>query len=218
MKSLYLFSGLGADTRLFQNFGPIDGLEIVPLPWIHPGDSKTLGDYADLLMETYDFKTPCWVGGVSMGGMIAQELAARIKPEGQVLISTARSIKEMPLLFEWTKKIRLENFMHKPFLEVVAKIGDPFTIKSKEGRALFRQMLKDADPDLMKFGAQAILNWQPSDNNTKTIRIHGTNDRVFPIKKVGETIKILDGNHFMVFEKGAEITQELNERIKKLSD
>ena len=218
MIRLYLFSGLGADTRLFKNFGPIEGLKIIPLPWIKPGGSKTLGDYADLLQKEYEFQKPYMLGGVSMGGMIAQELAIRTEPEALVLISTATSRSEMPLLFEWARRLRLASLMNKSFLENLAILGDRFTIKSEEGRTLFLEMLKDSDPDVMRFGARAILHWEPPRHQVPTIRVHGTADRVFPFAKVHDAIAIEDGNHFMVFERGEEIAKLLGDRLSNLND
>jgi pimeloyl-ACP methyl ester carboxylesterase len=213
MTRLYLFSGLGADTRLFRKLGPIEGIEIVPLPWIKPADAKTLGDYAKLLLKAYDFKNPFFLGGVSMGGMVAQELAQRIDPEGLVLISTATSREEMPLLFDWARKLRLASLMNKSFLENLALLGDKFTIKSEEGRKLFLDMLKDSDPDFMRFGAQAILHWEPPKCDLPVVRIHGTADRVFPFAKVKDAIPVQGGNHFMVFEKGEEVTAILKKQL-----
>lgn len=204
---------MGADTRLFNNLGPIHSYELIPLAYIHPQQSRTLGDYAQLLAEYYTFEEPFMLGGISMGGMIAQEMAQLIKPKALVLISTATSQLEMPLLFVWARKLRLASLFHKPSLEAIAKFADHFTIKSAEGRRLFLEMLHDSDPDLMRFGATSIVNWVPPQNFLPTIRIHGTNDRVFSASKVTDATMIEGGNHFMIFEKGEEITTILAEKL-----
>jgi len=209
---------MGADERLFQKLGPIDRFELKPLPWIKPRGSKTLGEYAELMIREYDFQKPFMLGGVSMGGMIAQELAARTDPEGLILISTATSRSEMPLLFEWARRLRLASLMNKSFLENLAILGDKFTIKSEEGRRLFMSMLKDSDPDLMRFGARAILHWEPPEVTIPTIRIHGTADRVFPISKIADAVEVKGGNHFMIYEKGDEITKILIDKLAGLND
>jgi pimeloyl-ACP methyl ester carboxylesterase len=209
MTKIYLFSGMGADSRLFKNLGPIEGYEIIPLPYIHPQQSKTLGDYAALLADHYTFEEPYLLGGVSMGGMIAQELAQLTNPEGLVLISTATSRTEMPMLFEWARQMRLASLFNKPALEVIAKFADQFTSKSPEGRQLFLEMLQDSDTDFMRFGAKSILEWEPPKNTLPTVRIHGTIDRVFPASKITDAAMIEGGNHFMIFEKGEEITAVL---------
>lgn len=207
---------MGADTRLFKKIGTIEGYEMVPLEFIHPKESKTLRDYAELLAQHYTFQEPYFLGGISMGGMIAQELAHLTNPEGLVLISTATSRAEMPLLFEWARQLRLASLFNKPALEAIAKFGDLFTMKSPDGRKLFLDMLHDSDPDFMKFGAKSILEWEPPKNELPTVRIHGTIDRVFPSSKVSNAEMIEGGNHFMIFERGEEITKILSERIENL--
>ncbi|MGB6036037.1 MAG: hypothetical protein WBG42_07200, partial [Cryomorphaceae bacterium] len=137
-------------------------------------------------------------------------------PEGLVLISTATSRAEMPLLFEWARQLRLASLFNKPALEAIAKFGDQFTMKSPEGRKLFLDMLHDSDPDFMKFGAKSILEWEPPENKLPTVRIHGTIDRVFPASKITDATMIEGGNQFMIFERGEEITKILSERIENL--
>ena len=207
---------MGADTRLFQNLDPIEGYTLVPLDYIHPEESKNLEDYAKLLAERYTFNEPYLLGGVSMGGMIAQELARLTNPRGLILISTATSRSEMPLLFEWARKLRLASLFNKPALEVIAKFGDQFTVKSPEGRQLFLEMLKDSDSDFMRFGAKSILGWQPPKNKLPIIRIHGTMDRVFPPSKIFDATMIKGGNHFMIFERGEELTSILSKSLESL--
>ena len=213
---IYLFSGMGADSRLFKNIGPFEGYEIVPLPYIHPKKSQTLREYAELLVAHYSFEEPYFLGGVSQGGMIAQELAQLLKPKGLVLISTATLRSEMPLLFDWVRRLGLSAVWSKSVLEPVASMADRFTIKSPEGRKLFMEMLRDSDPDFMRFGAKAILEWSPPQVDVPVIRIHGTVDRVFPFSKVRNAIPIKGGNHFMIFERAQEITDILEKSLDAL--
>jgi len=210
---IYLFSGLGADGRLFQNLKPVPGYTYVPLPYVAPASAKTLADYADLMIEEYQFEMPCILGGVSIGGMIAQEIAQKINPEKLILISTLRYSYELPAIFKLGDNKLMKSLLAKPILEVVATIGDKFTIKSQKGRKLFYEMLRDSKGAFMKFGAGVVLGWQPPVAKVPVIRIHGTNDRVFPLSRIKECIPIKGGNHFMVFEKGEEIGEALKREL-----
>lgn len=212
---IYLFSGLGADERLFSKLKPIEGYEYVALPFIHPGNSKTLADYAALLVEEYRFETPCIFGGVSIGGMIAQEVAQIVKPEKLLLISTLQFSNELPPVFKLGNNAFTKSLLSKPLLEVAATIGDKFTIKSKEGRKLFYDMLHASEGDFMKFGFGVVLGWQPPVAQVPVIRLHGTNDRVFPLSRVKNAITIKGGNHFMVYEKGEEIGDIIGKELNK---
>jgi len=210
---IYLFSGLGADERLFQNLKPVSGYTYAPLPYVAPASANTLADYADRMIEEYKFESPCIFGGVSIGGMIAQEIAQKVKPEKLILISTLHYRNELPPIFKLGDNNLVKSLLNKPLLDVVAAVGDKFTIKSTKGRSLFYEMLRDSDPAFMKFGAGVVLGWQPPVAQVPVIRVHGTKDRVFPLSRIKDCIKIKGGNHFMVFEKGEEIGEVLAKEL-----
>ena len=214
--NIYLFSGLGADERLFQKLKPIPGYTYVPVPYVRPASANTLADYASLLISAHNFRTPCIFGGVSIGGMIAQEVAQLMKPEKLILISTIQFEDETPGLFKWANTGFIKALLHKPILELIAAVGDRFTIKSPEGRELFYSMLRDSDSSFMKFGAGVVMDWDPPKANVPVIRIHGTADRVFPLSRINATdISLIEGgNHFMVYEKGEEIGELLANELQ----
>ena len=209
--NIYLFSGLGADERLFQKLKPIPGYTYVPVPYVRPASANTLADYASLLISAHNFRTPCIFAGVSIGGMIAQEVAQLIKPGKLILISTIQHSDELPGLFKWANTGFIKAMLHKPVLELIATVADKFTIKSPEGRKLFYAMLRDADRSFMKFGAGVVMDWDPSMANVSVIRIHGDQDRVFPLSRIHkkDCMLVEGGNHFMIYEKGEEIGEML---------
>lgn len=212
--NIYLLCGLGTDERLFENLPPLAGYRYIPLPFIKPQNSTSLADYAQLLATTYDFQPPFILGGVSIGGMIAQELAQIVQPEKLLLISTVCSRAEMPRLFRLVNHKFFYPLLTASFLRAVAFVGDKFTKKSFKGRDLFFDMLKKSDDDFLSFGARAALSWYPPKVNVPIIRIHGSRDRVFPLSRIEnqEMIVIKNGNHFMVYEMGEEVG-EVVERI-----
>lgn len=213
--NIYLFCGLGADERLFQKLKPIQGYTYVPVPFVLPASANTLSEYASLMISAHNFQSPCIFAGVSIGGMIAQEVAQIIKPEKLILISTIQFRHEKPSLFKWVNNGFIKALLSKPVLEIIAAVGDKFTIKSPEGRELFYAMLRDSSPSFMKFGAGVVMDWVPPKANVPVIRIHGTADRVFPLSRIdNKDCKLIDGgNHFMIYERGEEIGEVLANAI-----
>ncbi len=209
---LYLLPGLGADARIFNELDCGDALEVICLDWIPSTGAKSMADYARMMHEHYQLEPPYALGGVSLGGMIAQEWAQLAKPEALVLISTATSREDMAALIRVAASMKIGPYLSKPMLTALGVVGDRFTKKSPKARALFLEMLENSDADLLTFGAAAVLDWQPPALAVPYLRIHGTVDKVFPFQDAflksdalghGEVIK--GGNHFMIFEKGKEI-------------
>lgn len=213
--NIYLLSGLGADERLFQNLPSINGGRYIPINYIHPQNAVTLADYARLLAQHYHFEPPFILGGVSIGGMIAQELAQILHPEKLLLISTARSRSEMPALFRIGNKKLIKPFISRRFLYSLARVGDVFTKKSPKGRRLFIDMLRSTDSQFLEFGARAVMGWLPPMVTQPVLRIHGTHDRVFPLSRIDdqEVIQIKGGNHFMIYEMGEEVGKVVEELL-----
>ena len=203
---IYLLSGLGADQRLFGQLDAGTHHELIALPWIPPGASRSLGDYARLLHEHYQLEPPFILGGVSMGGMLAQEWAQLCRPEALLLISTATSRNDMAGFIRTAAALRISPVLNKSILELLGLIGDRFTAKSKEGRSLFKRMLRESDPDWLAFGARAILDWEPPLLRQPYLRLHGSADRVFPPADWPHCTLIDGGNHFMTFDRAAELS------------
>lgn len=211
---LYLLPGLGADPRMYRNLDCGDGVELIALPWISPGSAADLGAYAAMLIEHYRPEPPYFVGGVSLGGMIAQEWVHREEVQGLVLISTAVERAEMAAPIRAAAALRAGSVVSKPLLQALGTAGDRFTSKSPEGRALFLDMLRKSDADFLTFGARAVLDWQPPGIDVPYLRIHGSADRVFPAASVRDAVIIPGGNHFMIFDRAEEIGREIERFLK----
>lgn len=213
---VYALSGLGADERLFQNLNLPNNFELVPLSWIAPGSSGSITDYASRILTYYQLEEDSVILGVSFGGMIAQELAQQSNVKALVLISTMTDRADMPIALKTAAAARIHPILKKDFLTGLAWLGDKFTSKSKEGRDLFYKMLRESNPEVLSFGARVILDWKPPQISVPYIRIHGDRDRVFPLKKEWKAEVVKGGNHFMIFDKGLEISKILSEWLSVL--
>lgn len=213
---LYLLPGLGADPRIYNNLDCGPEIDIIALDWIPVGNAKNLADYAAALHTHYALEPPYLLGGVSLGGMIAQEWARLSAPVALVLISTVVSRSEMASLIRMAGDIGMGPILRKPLLRAAGIIGDRFTSKTSEGRALFLEMLDKSDADFMHFGAQAVTEWQPPEIEVPAVRVHGTDDKVFPSADPGSYTPIKDGTHFMIFDRGPEIGAAIRKGLEAI--
>ncbi|RZJ88413.1 MAG: alpha/beta hydrolase, partial [Hymenobacter sp.] len=93
----YLLPGLGADERVFSRLHLPGPAEV--LPWLAPlSANESLPCYAARLAQLVPPNQPCWLIGVSFGGLVAQEVG-RLRPLARVvLVSSLSSPRDLPLL------------------------------------------------------------------------------------------------------------------------
>ncbi|TAE48933.1 MAG: alpha/beta hydrolase, partial [Bacteroidetes bacterium] len=94
MKELIIFSGLGADERVFQRLD-FSGFRTTYIKWIAPGHRETIEDYAKRLLGQIRAAKPIFIG-LSFGGMMAMEVAKHMETEKVIVISSAKIYTEIP--------------------------------------------------------------------------------------------------------------------------
>jgi pimeloyl-ACP methyl ester carboxylesterase len=181
-----LLPGLGADERLFAYQRSMFPNLIIPR-WIAPKSNESLSAYAHRFAKTLKVKRPFYLGGASFGGMVALEMAKELKPEGVILIGSARDAKTVP--FYDKGLIRLFPFL--PALLVYTARNFPgfrmlfFGITRKEDRETFNDMLLKTSNQFLCWGIQAIFSWEGCEaNGMRVFHIHGNQDALIPFRKI----------------------------------
>ncbi len=202
---LYLLGGLGADERVFSFLDLNINTQVIR--WIDPIRNEGLSNYASRLLDQLDQTQQFSICGVSFGGMVALELAKYCNPEKVVLISSVQEDGQLPLGLKFLGKLGvlkwLPNFMIKPPSFIMSFL---FSARNK---ALLKQIIKDTSPRFIRWALEQITLWKHDDNAVQIKRIHGTNDRLIPLR--GGAIKIEGGGHFMIVDHADEISKKLNE-------
>ncbi len=93
----YFISGMAADERLFKEIMLPSAYKLQFLSWITPLCKESLSNYASRLANKIDRTEPFILIGLSMGGMMAVEIAKTLHPEKIILISS------VPVTFEYHK-------------------------------------------------------------------------------------------------------------------
>lgn len=208
--TIYILSGLGADRRVFQHLD-LSGYNIVFLDWIKPESDETLPSYASRLSARITSDRPVLVG-LSFGGMLAVELSKLINCQRLILISSAATSKEIPLLYRIAGKIG----MHRLLLINVIRRANILTywlfgVKSKAHKLLLKMVLRDIDPHFLRWALDSIVRWKNQTIPDNLFRIHGSTDRILP-NSHGQVI-IKGGGHLMVLEKADEVSAALRAHL-----
>lgn len=207
----YCFSGLGADARIF---GPLEkaGISLIHIPWQEPLPRETIAQYASRLGQHILDPEPR-ILGLSFGGMIAQEIAKQRRVDQLALISTVTTPKEMPHWMRWAGACRLDRVVplkSYAWLEPIQNRnlgvdGSDLTLLE-----LVREYRKSVSPGFLQWSVGEILRWKFDGSSAKkTIRFHGSQDRLFPPPARADMRWIEGGGHLAVYTHAHQIAQEL---------
>lgn len=204
---VYLISGLGADERVFQFFD-LKGIEHCFIKWLKPEKKETLNHYAQrLIADQIDTNKEVILIGLSFGGIVAQEIAKLIPCKQVIIVSSVKSHKE----FSWQLKLASKSMIYRAVPDWLMQLGNKLTADYYFGTTnqaestLLHQVIKDTDPYFLRWAIAKILNWKNEGITTPLVHIHGTNDRIFPVKHIKKAIEIPNGGHFMIVNQAARL-------------
>jgi len=208
---LYCLSGLGVDKRAFLNFTP-QNIELIHIKWIEPISSETLEEYANRLYKSIEIGSKYNLIGVSFGGMIAVEFSKIKKPEELFLVSTVTNTQEFSTILKIGINLKLQKIIPSFLLKRSNYITHYFFgIKTSTDKRLLKKILKETNTIFLKWAINSIAEWKNNDEYLWT-RIHGTEDRILPVKR-NIDYKIIGGGHFMIVTHGKEITKIVEKQI-----
>ncbi|GGH05364.1 alpha/beta hydrolase [Mucilaginibacter phyllosphaerae] len=207
MPKIFLIAGLGADSRLYKNIKLPAGYDEVLVNWLIPDVSDTLSDYAQSLIDQFYIKDNSIVIGVSLGGMLAVEIAKRVKLAKVILISSIKADSEAPWYFKLFRGLPVYRAIPGKLITYLGFLVKPmFGSMSAEDLALFKSMLRNSSPVFLKWAMRAVLYWKNDAEVSNLYHIIGDKDLVFPYQNIkNPTAVIKGGTHIMVFDRADEI-------------
>lgn len=212
--TIYLFPGQGSDERLFKYLNFEEGQEVIDIILPVPEKGMNMTDYAKLIAQQIDTTTTYSFIGVSLGGMICTELAAILRPEKTIIISSAKSRKELPFRYRFQKYIPIYKIVPPKLMLMGAKFLQPIVEPDrKKEKEIFKSMLSSKNPIYMKRTVSMIINWNRDAYNEQIIQIHGTKDHTIPIRNVQVHHTIKGGSHMMTLTAPEPINQILQSQL-----
>jgi len=216
MSKVFLISGLGADTRLYNNVDIPEDDEIVPIDWIEPHETDTLSTYSQKIIYQYDIRPNSIVIGTSLGGMLAMEIAQKVNLKKTILISSIKTIGEAPGYFSVFRALPIYKLLPSRVLNKLGFLIKPLFGHLKDSDAwLFNDMLSKSSPQFIKWAMGAVLKWDNVVIPPNVHHIHGDKDRVFPMKNIREATIVKGGSHIMIFDKAKQVNKWLKPILKK---
>lgn len=212
MKHLFLFSGLGADHRVFQ-FLDLSGFSVSYIKWLEPLARESMQEYAARLTAQINVDKPVLVG-LSFGGMMAMEVAKHIATEKIVLISSAKTQKEIPPYFRIAGKLKLNKIValtaaKKPNALAYRMMG----AETAAEKSLMKTILTETDPVFFKWAIEKVVTWNNKVLHENVVHIHGKKDLLLPHRFVKADYSIENGTHLMTVQHAKEVSEMLRRII-----
>ncbi len=208
---VYLIPGQGADARQFSRLKIEPQFEVRNIEYFTPQKGVKMHEFAQVLAQQIDTTGSYVIIGVSLGGMLAVEMADFLDPEKIILISSAKCRDELPGRYTFQKTIPINKLVPAKMTKWGAKLLQPLVEPdSKSDREFFLEMLNDKDPVFLKRTANMIIRWEKNEYMPDIVHIHGDNDHTIPIRSVDYDYLVADGSHMMVYTRADEISRLIN--------
>lgn len=208
---VYLLPGIGCDHRLFDRV-QLEGHTTVALDWPTFPEGCTLRSIAEEMAEQVDGDQPHVLVGVSMGGMVAQELAVLTKPTKVVLISSWTGPEEHPPSLRFMKAMHFWWVINSFTLWATWPLKRFLGKRDRAADKLLYDMAISETAAKIRMGLGAIMRWKGSPWKGPVTRIHGDNDLVIPLRfPVDHVVK--GGEHVMVLTRADEVSLLLQKAI-----
>jgi pimeloyl-ACP methyl ester carboxylesterase len=208
MKTIYCISGLGADERVFSKI-VVPGYVLQPLQWKIPQKKETLQQYAQRMLEEIKEEKPVLMG-LSFGGMMSIEIAKLVEVEKVIIISSIKSANELPGWMRFAGKLGLDKMVPLKSFKVMEPVQNyKLGVTNEEERRMAIEYRRSADSRYTNWAINQVLNWKNDWHPPAIYHIHGTKDRMFPIKKIIPDYTVNEGGHLMIMNKADEINAYL---------
>jgi pimeloyl-ACP methyl ester carboxylesterase len=206
---------MGGDERAFQ-YLQLGDVERLYINWIEPQDDETLRDYALRLVAEVDIRPDDVIAGLSMGGMVAQEVAATYPVSKVILISSLRSGETLQPLFTAAQKLKLMKLVQKDLLKSTIVKGAKLFLPLNDKRLqVIIDMLDEFSGHYYKWAMNAVLLWQGANAQCPVYHVHGSKDELFPLAQVKEAEIIEGGSHLMIVTRPKEVSKVIREFLNK---
>jgi len=186
------------------------------IQWIDPSPEDNITSYSKKLILQIDQSIPFSLVGLSFGGMIAAEISNLIPVKKTILISSALSSKQFPWYFRAIKFFRFHKIAPLKTIRKADRILYwVMGIKTPAQKIFFNSIHNKANYKFVKWATREILNWKRTSNTIKIAQIHGTGDKIFPIKNIQPAYQIEGAGHFMIFNNAEMVTNYLIEELSR---
>ena len=196
----FLLPGMGATDAMYNGLKHKLGFKVNFLNWPEYRGEKTYANVARRVINDNDIRADDVVGGSSLGGMVALEIAQLLNPRSVVLLGSTANRKEVQPMLSLLSPLASAA----PVAIIQALVG--------KHRSLVSSMFADADPEFIRAMCAYLPSWDGYHGPAEKIfRLHGKKDHVIPCPTSGCEI-VEEAGHLLAITHPAE-TAAFMERV-----
>jgi pimeloyl-ACP methyl ester carboxylesterase len=170
-----------------------------------PDKGDTMKSYAQKLLPQITEENPI-IMGVSLGGMLATEIADLIPTKKVILISSSKCTKEVPLLYRIAGLLGLLHLVpitlvkHMYFMFYLL-----FGVKFQYDKELIKAVIRDTDNTFLFRASKMVATWKRKTYNPAIVHIHGTADKILYPHSIKADYWVKGGGHMMIMLNHTEV-------------
>ncbi len=188
MKTI-LLPGMGADSRMYPSNAYDHLTDVSFVEWPEYKGEKTIEEVAISVIKHHQIKHDMMVGGASLGGMVALEIAKILDIPKVILIGSAIDPSCVNPVLE--KLSSLAGMTPVKLMQLFAE-----TANLMHGNVAL-SMFEQADPDFIHSMCKAIFKWRGIEKyGGKVCHIHGSDDKV--IYPPENNVEIIEGGGHVI--------------------
>ncbi|WP_419211839.1 alpha/beta hydrolase [Maribacter sp. X9] len=210
MTHIYCMPGMAASPAIFEYIKlPEEKFELHFLEWSIPQHNISLSGYAEKMCLKIKHDNPVLLG-VSLGGLLVQEMSKWIAVKQIIIISSVKTCHELPrkmLFARYTKVYRLLPTGLINNVELLAKYAFGESVVRR--LELYERYLSIQDKGYIDWCIDQLVNWRQTVVPENLVHIQGEKDTVFPILNIKDCIPVKNGTHTMIIHRAKWFNENL---------
>lgn len=212
--NIYLISGLGADRHAFDRLKLSSEHVLHFIDWIEPLKGESLEHYAGRMAAEIDRTQAFVLIGLSFGGIVSIEIGRQIQVDKIFIISSISHRNQLP----WYAKVAAVLQLDRLGLVKLLSYSDhllfwAFGTKSPRMKQYLKERIAASSSYYLSWSIHQILNWKKESKPENVIHIHGSTDKLFPLKNLQVDEVIKGGSHFAVLTHADKISHIINAHL-----
>jgi len=207
---VYFMPGMAANRSIFEYIQlPTPQFEMHFLDWTLPAQDMDIVAYAKQMCQLIIHKQPVLVG-VSLGGIVVQEMAKMMPVKKVIIVSSVKSKHELPKRMLFARYTSIHRLLPTGLInnvQLLAKYAFGETVTKR--LALYEKYLSIRDKYYVDWCIHELVNWQQTVPQKGLIHIQGDKDAVFPIANIKDCILVENGTHTMIIHRAKWFNEHL---------